>query len=441
MKELRQEVRRGLAELSDRYAEPVEMFYLTGMSVAAIAQRLDVPVGTVKWRLSRARALLREELMMSDVTDALRNEVENPPLLDVSNVNGCTGPNAALRPSEVCKTLLAQQVLFAVRKELKAPQQIAHEVKASIEYVQDHLARMTRAEVLEETDGRYRANCILFDPDDVDHVQEQLARRGDHVAALLKTHEAPLSEAIRETTPAGRGFGEPYLRWIVVPAMILNCGLGRRLQERKYPAPDPPPRPDGGRWFFLPSLSECHLPWELGCNWNIVPGQGGYAQYWNSDLGVPITRIRGTDTPLVRRLADGPLRKESATDVFSEEVVAALMEKGLVRAEGEDLVANVPIFHPGDGDLLDPVISSIVDEIAGQAYRDFPEDVYGVLDERGFGFARSDYPGWAHILAQTGSVRALRREGVLGEPPDPIPAGWGFFAWMGVFAPVEGYLW
>ena len=71
-----------------------------------------------------------------------------------------------------------------------------------------------------------------------------------------------------------------------------------------------------------------------------------------------------------------------------------------------------------DGDLLDPVISEIVDEVVREAYADYPEDIYAVLDKRGFGFARHDYPGYVHILGQIvseadrrGSRPAGRRAG------------------------------
>jgi RNA polymerase sigma-70 factor (ECF subfamily) len=43
-----------------RYREPVVLFYFHEMDVAAAAATLALPVGTLKARLSRARALLRQ---------------------------------------------------------------------------------------------------------------------------------------------------------------------------------------------------------------------------------------------------------------------------------------------------------------------------------------------------------------------------------------------
>jgi RNA polymerase sigma-70 factor (ECF subfamily) len=52
-------VRRAVLALPLRYREPVVLFYFHEMDVAAAAATLGMPEGTVKARLSRARALLR----------------------------------------------------------------------------------------------------------------------------------------------------------------------------------------------------------------------------------------------------------------------------------------------------------------------------------------------------------------------------------------------
>jgi RNA polymerase sigma-70 factor (ECF subfamily) len=53
-------VRRAVLALPPRYREPVILFYFHEMDVAAAARSLGLPEGTLKARLSRARALLRQ---------------------------------------------------------------------------------------------------------------------------------------------------------------------------------------------------------------------------------------------------------------------------------------------------------------------------------------------------------------------------------------------
>jgi RNA polymerase sigma-70 factor (ECF subfamily) len=52
-------VRRAVLALPPRYREPVVLFYFHEMDLAAAARTMGLPEGTMKARLSRARALLR----------------------------------------------------------------------------------------------------------------------------------------------------------------------------------------------------------------------------------------------------------------------------------------------------------------------------------------------------------------------------------------------
>jgi RNA polymerase sigma-70 factor, ECF subfamily len=53
---------QSLAKLEERYRLPVVMFYFQDLSYRDIAQALELPIGTVMSRLSRARKLLFEHL-------------------------------------------------------------------------------------------------------------------------------------------------------------------------------------------------------------------------------------------------------------------------------------------------------------------------------------------------------------------------------------------
>lgn len=65
-------IRDQLAELPVPLRTALELHYWDELSIAEIAALLELPAGTVKWRLHRGRALLRERLELADVPPELR---------------------------------------------------------------------------------------------------------------------------------------------------------------------------------------------------------------------------------------------------------------------------------------------------------------------------------------------------------------------------------
>ncbi|MBQ9079700.1 MAG: RNA polymerase sigma factor [Clostridia bacterium] len=60
-----QEVRRAIAALTDEQRQVVILYYYNGLRLARIAEILDVPLSTVKTRLSRARLKLKQLLIQA----------------------------------------------------------------------------------------------------------------------------------------------------------------------------------------------------------------------------------------------------------------------------------------------------------------------------------------------------------------------------------------
>lgn len=60
--EMRRDLRGAIAELPEAYRNVVELYYIAGRSYPEIAEQLDIPLGTVKTHLHRAKRELRGQL-------------------------------------------------------------------------------------------------------------------------------------------------------------------------------------------------------------------------------------------------------------------------------------------------------------------------------------------------------------------------------------------
>ncbi len=67
--DLPEHIRRCVTRLSDRYAEIVTLYYLKGISYDEIADTLDIPMGTLKTWMFRARKQLRRIVEKELFTD------------------------------------------------------------------------------------------------------------------------------------------------------------------------------------------------------------------------------------------------------------------------------------------------------------------------------------------------------------------------------------
>ncbi|MDB5349228.1 MAG: polymerase sigma factor, sigma-70 family [Planctomycetota bacterium] len=82
--------------LPEKYRRPIELCYWQGLTSEQAAHRLQCPTGTLKWRLSRAREILRSRLARLGLALVAFLMVRRPALATTSGSASYSGPSSRL---------------------------------------------------------------------------------------------------------------------------------------------------------------------------------------------------------------------------------------------------------------------------------------------------------------------------------------------------------
>ncbi len=226
-------LRREIGYLSKRQRIIIYMHYYEKLSVAEIADRLNLSPGTVKWHLSDARTKLKVGMDME------RNEqnLEVNPIKFVSMGHGGHAGESG-DTHDMFDTRLKQNIAWACYHQPRTLEEIAREVGVPQVYVADNLEKLVDFAYIDRLDSsknpKYQTNMVLTDlrlPDDgrgqmfddaanilcekyIPEIFEEFERNPDHWGMtcdgddinFLKYHVAMMAILSLEFTDTGEEF-------------------------------------------------------------------------------------------------------------------------------------------------------------------------------------------------------------------------------------------
>ncbi len=157
--ELYASLRGYVAGLSRRYRDIVILHYYDGLSTKEIAEHLDIPEGTVTWRLSEARRKLKGELENMEIT-ALKPKCMR---LDIYG-SGDYSDSGKPFPHIYINDALSQNILIACYDEALSVESLSKRCGVPAYYVEDCIANLLRRQALtEQGSGKYRTDFLIWD--------------------------------------------------------------------------------------------------------------------------------------------------------------------------------------------------------------------------------------------------------------------------------------
>lgn len=234
-------LREKIAMLSSLYRDIVILYYYDGLSTSQIAQRLNMPEGTVTWRLSQARNKLKKEYENMTET-ALRPVKLQIRISGSGHYNGTTSPFPYVYISDA----LSVNLLYYCYEKPKKIDELAKLCGVPAFYVEDSIQNLLKRQaVTEPVKGKYQTNFIIYS----NQVDEYRQKARPLFAPVVR----PFVESMERLCKDCRGLGHYTAGKDERTLIYLYALLAlEHLSKTHNPTPftPPPVRYDGFRWSY-----------------------------------------------------------------------------------------------------------------------------------------------------------------------------------------------
>ncbi|MBO5024155.1 MAG: RNA polymerase sigma factor [Clostridia bacterium] len=151
-------LRTKIAMLSSIYRDIIVLYYYDSLSTKQISERLNIPEGTVTWRLSEARRKLKKECTEMKET-ALRPIKMRIDIYGSGEYDGKMMPF----PSKYINDALSQNILYYSYEKPATIEELARLCGVPAYYIEDRINNLLEREaVIEVSKGRYQTDFIIW---------------------------------------------------------------------------------------------------------------------------------------------------------------------------------------------------------------------------------------------------------------------------------------
>ena len=152
-------LREKISMLSRIYRDIIIFHYYDGLSVKEISERLNIPMGTVTWRLSEARNRLKKGVNDMEAT-ALKPVKLGIGIYGSGNYNG----EDRLYPGQLIDDALSQNILFHCYDSPKSVEELAKLCGVPAYYIEDRIEMLERRQaIIQPSKGKYRTDFIFWE--------------------------------------------------------------------------------------------------------------------------------------------------------------------------------------------------------------------------------------------------------------------------------------
>lgn len=336
-------VREKLSQLSALYRDIIILYYYDNLSVKQIATKLNVPEGTVTWRLSEGRRKLKKEC--ADMTEtALRPIKMRVDIYGSGDYDGRTKPF----PSEWIGDALSQNILYYCYERAQGIEELAKLCGVPAYYIEERMENlMKRNAVISPVKGKYQTDFIIWSdkygiyceeniPGALAPIQEKLLHAFDEIAK-----EASKIDFYKAAKP------EKDLYYLY--GVMSMSRMSQRYNKLSYPPVEV--NYDGNKWRYVAYMeSGAHHRTGVGKQKSGNGGQKGkyaHISWWFCGMGRQMMYDNCIDA------CQGILQQSS--EVNKNNVAYAIENGYIVRREDGTLLVTTPSFTKAQKEAFDEI--------------------------------------------------------------------------------------
>lgn len=212
-------LRREIAYLSETQRKIVVMHYYDNIKLGEIAEKLSIPLGTVKWHLYEAKNSLKEGIEMKRTPGTLGI---NPVKFINMGHSGCAGSKGDT--SDFLRNSLTQNIAYAAYYSPKTINEIAEELGVSPIFIEDEVRNLEEYGFMDKLGGgKYRTNIYITETTDEIDRKKQLLNE-EYAKILCEEYIPCVFDAVKKLDMGKFYIPDNNLNLLLWAAVILAIG-------------------------------------------------------------------------------------------------------------------------------------------------------------------------------------------------------------------------
>lgn len=323
-------LRREISLLSKSYREVVVSYYVHDKKCSEIAEEMDIPVTTVKWRLHEAKKMLKERM------EKVKNYTErtySPGRLSVITEGTFISPYSGFYIKDQVKSLLRQNILLYAANKTVSIEDISLELGVPRVYLEEDIEALVDEDVLKKvSNDKYRSNFLILSKESQIAIKPLLKECAEittkNIMEILKKYNLKYVQPKMD-------FKE--LMWIIFPEILSDF-----FQEQVIRS-EMPMRPHGNKWCMIGLEDDEMLKNDQREFTATIYRAIGLLEVVNCKQNSKEKMISEKEGKFYIKVANNNVNV-NMLNRDEEEIAYRLLNKKVIKKQGEILKSNVTVF-------------------------------------------------------------------------------------------------